>query len=636
MKKIFLLLLITLRTFSQEDTIKLKEIEVNANRVSSLYKDELRIIQIIDQKDLKQLPVKSLADILDYYCGIDVRQRGPNGVQSDVSIRGSNYEQVLIMINGIPVNDPQTGHHNFNIPININVIDRIEILSGSDARRYGANAFAGAINFVTKTNEPKKLIGSLSGGDYKYLEAQLTTNIKLLQTNQLISLNHNRSNGYRENTDFNNSHIFWQISKEKENNNTLAMFAFENKAFGANSFYTPKFPYQFEQTRSFLTNLTNKYYWKNNNTWTVQAYYRQHHDRFELFRENYKDIIAPSWYKNHNYHMTQVFGSQTNTSLNSKLGKTTLGIDYKYEKIFSNVLGEPMNDTIKAPFEKNGKFTKKANKTYYSIFIDHYINLKKIILSTGLMSTYLSTNNLYFYPGIDIGYKAFNDKINLYTSINRSLRLPTYTELYYKDAAHEANNLLKPEEAWNYETGFKFKYEKIFFQLALFYREAKNVIDWVRIAPTDKWQTANITNVNTSGIDVNIVYFNNADSYINKVILSYTYCSINKLSENYYSKYSLDILKNKLAISINHKVVKQIKATWTAIYQERQGTYTEYPSGLEKTYKPFITVDGKISYNFNNLEIYINGTNLFDTYYYDIANIPMPGRWVKGGICFSF
>ncbi len=628
-----LFLIIAISLISQTDTIKLKEIEINSNRVSTAYNKQLRVVQIINKEELNNLPISSISDLLDYAGSIDVRQRGTHNVQSDVSIRGGNYEQVLIMLNGIPVNDPQTGHHNMNIPIDINIIERIEIFSGGDARRYGASAFTGAINIVTKSEFENKFILSLCGGDFKYFDAQASASFKIFNTQQIIAFNHYQSDGYRKNTDFHHNQVMWKAIHKKENQNLIAIIAAEDKSFGANSFYTPKFPDQYEQTRTLFSSLSNKYYLQKS-TWTFQAYYRQHHDRFELFRHDLPSFTIPTWYKQHNYHMTQVFGTQSNISFNTKAGKTILGIDYRYENILSNILGEPMNDTIPAPFEKNGKFTRKASKSYLSAFGDHSIHINKFALSCGLMITYLSSKQFYYYPGLDLGY-YINKNLTLFSSLSRSLRLPTYTELYYKDPAHTGNKNLKPEEAWNYEAGFKYFGNILQFQAAYFYRKGYNIIDWVRINPSDKWVSENITTVNTTGADLYILYNHcsvKTKSLLQQIRFNYSYISIAKQSKDYYSKYALDVLRNKISLFLEHKIFKNIKASWAILYHERMGTYTEFSTNTEKKYKPYITLDGKITYKYKKAELYISGSNLLDTYYYDIANIPMPGRWVKGGI----
>lgn len=621
---------------AQNDTIKLKEIEVSANRINSNYKQDLRLVQVIEKDELRFLPVKSLSEILDYMVNVDIRQRGIHNVQADISIRGGNYEETLVMINGIPVNDPQTGHHNLNIPINMNNVERIEILLGGDARRYGANAFTGAINIITKEAVKNNLSVSLGIGDFEYYEGQTSATFNLANMQNFISLSHYQSNGYRPNTDFIHSQGMWQISHKKINNRFQLLFALENKAFGANSFYTPKYPFQFEQTHTLFSSLTNKHLWQKT-VLTTQFYYRQHHDKFELFRHDLPSSIVPSWYTGHNYHMTQVAGGQSYVNFNLRMGKTTVGADYRYEHIYSNVLGELMNDTLFDPFESEGKFTREAQKVYTSFFVDQEIHLKKWIISAGIMATYLYKDKLYFYPGTEVAYD-FKKYFTLFVSCNRSLRLPTYTELYYKDAANKGNINLKPEEANNYEFGIKFNRKIWQSQIAYFYRQGKNIIDWIRATETDIWHSENITEVNTSGVDFSSVFNNSVlhpKSVLKQVRLNYSYTTITKQNGQFYSKYALDVLRNKIAMLVTNRITEKLSFSWTLMYHERMGTYTEYPSGLEKLYKPYVTVDAKISFTLNNFKFYVSGTNLFNTYYYDIANIPMPDRWVKGGIIWS-
>lgn len=632
----FIFFFVLTQGYSQNDTIKLKEIEINANRVSTTYKNNLRLIQVISKEELQKMPIQSLTDVLDYMGAVDVRQRGMNNVQADVSIRGGNYEQTLVMINSVAINDPQTGHHSMNIPIDMGMIERIEVLSGGDARRYGANAFSGVINIITKEFTENNLTVALSGGDFKYFDGQLSGMFKIGNIQNIVAFSRYQSDGYRNNTDFNHTQFTWQGTQHRNNQHLQALIALEDKAFGANSFYTPKYPNQFEQTHTLFSSLTNKYIFQKT-AWTTQVYYRQHHDRFELFRHDLPASQIPTWYQNHNYHLTQVLGGQSNVAIHSSLGKTTLGIDYRYEHIYSNILGELMNDTMDAPFETNGFFTRKAQKSYFSIFADHYIQWHRFHFSTGLMTTYLSTEQFYFYPGADIGYQL-DSALTLYGSISQSLRLPTYTELYYKDAANEGNINLKPEQATNYETGLKFNKDALQMQLSFFYRQGENIIDWVRLNATDKWHSENISLVNTMGVEFTSLY--NLDYlfpkfFIKKIRFNYAYIDITKQTGNYYSKYALDVLKHKVSLSLEHKITKQCFASWTVLYHQRMGTYSEYPSGLEKSYTPYLTVDGKINYQYKQIHFYISGSNLFNTYYYDIANIPMPGRWVKGGIVWT-
>ncbi|MCK4631428.1 MAG: TonB-dependent receptor, partial [Bacteroidales bacterium] len=114
----------------QIDTVEIKEIVVSGQRSPSIHSELNRVVTVIRKEQIRNAPVQSLQEILEYAVNIDVRQRGNFGVQADISIRGGSFEQTLILLNGIKINDPQTGHHNLNIPIDINSIERIEILEG--------------------------------------------------------------------------------------------------------------------------------------------------------------------------------------------------------------------------------------------------------------------------------------------------------------------------------------------------------------------------------------------------------------------------------------------------------------------------------------------------------------------------
>ncbi|HBX87582.1 MAG TPA: vitamin B12 receptor, partial [Marinilabiliaceae bacterium] len=94
--------------------------------------------------------------------GVDIRERGPLGMQADVSMRGGSFDQVMILLNGINISDPQTGHHGLNLPVDLESIERVEILRGPAARVYGPNAFDGAINFVTKSSSQNEVYASVS------------------------------------------------------------------------------------------------------------------------------------------------------------------------------------------------------------------------------------------------------------------------------------------------------------------------------------------------------------------------------------------------------------------------------------------------------------------------------------------
>ena len=166
----YLLVATPQNSFAQADTVlvnnnrKLDEVVVSAQRASVTYSQMARVVTIMDKEAIESAPVQSLQDLLEYVLNVDVRQRGNHGVQADVSIRGGSFDQTMILLDGVNITDPQTGHLSLNLPVDIESIERVEVLQGPGARVYGPNAFSGAINFITGTGNKNNLKANISVG----------------------------------------------------------------------------------------------------------------------------------------------------------------------------------------------------------------------------------------------------------------------------------------------------------------------------------------------------------------------------------------------------------------------------------------------------------------------------------------
>jgi len=635
MDKKIILLLLTLYSvfaFSQESILVLQEAEISTSRVPIVYNESGRIITLISQEEIALLPVSSIDELLNYVMSVDVRQRGAQGVQSDISIRGGSFEQFAILLNGVKVNDPQTGHHNLNIPLDLSCVKQIEILMGSGARIYGPNAFSGAINIITKAPNNHGMKVQTEFGDYNYRNINTSYYKKIGKLNHFVSAGNKYSSGYRHNTDFNISNFFWFADGYYKTGKIIMQAGYNDKKFGANSFYSPAYPEQYEQTRSFISSIRNETKGKLN--LNTQLYYRRHQDRFELFRD-YKN--AAIWYNNHNYHVSHTYGIDVNSWFSWLGGKSAFGCDFRREIIFSNVLGELLNDTLPVLFEPNGFFIRSGNRNIYSFFADHVIYYNKFIFSAGAMIYLNSDISPQIFPGIDISY-ALSNNTSIIGSMSKTIRMPSYTELYYKSPNHLSNPNLKPEEAVSSEIGIKYINTGIQAGTAFFYRNSNNSIDWVRLSDSLLWQSSNITEIQSLGNEVFIKILPSTFTDNNPITLintSFTYNIVQKSSEQYYSQYALDYLKYKANISLYHNIYKDLKAVWTCTHQHREGTYTSFPSKNEVSYKAFTTIDGKMYYDVNNFRFYIEASNIFNANYFDLGNIPMPGRWFKSGIIYS-
>uniref|UniRef100_UPI003216BB76 TonB-dependent receptor plug domain-containing protein n=1 Tax=uncultured Draconibacterium sp. TaxID=1573823 RepID=UPI003216BB76 len=643
---------ITMATEQDTSEVKMQydldEIEVSAQRSPAMYSQVARIISVIESKEIEAAPAQSVQDLLEYIAGVDVRQRGTEGVQADVSVRGGTFDQTLILLNGINITDPQTGHHNLNLPVSLAQIERIEILEGPAARVYGPNAFSGAVNIVTKQNKGDSMQALLAGGSFGFFDGNLSGSFQTGEMSHMIAINGKRSDGYITNTDFTEFNGFYSNRFDSEKGTLKFQVGLTQKGFGANSFYTPKYPNQFEETKTLFTSL--KWEGKGKLHLTPSVYYRRNQDRFELYRtDKYKSTsngfsvwgndTVPSWYKSHNYHLTNVYGANLNSWFKWELGKTAFGLEYRSEHIYSNTLGLVMDEPKDVPGE-DAQFTKSDTRNIISGFFEHAAYINNWIITAGVMANSISGSDLGLnvFPGIDVSYKV-SEGVKLYSSYNTSLRMPTFTDLYYDGPTNIGNPDLKPEKSATFEGGLKLNRSLIKGHAVVFHRRGKNIIDWV-LNENEVWKPQNLTEVNNFGLELqtNLLFRNRYGSKYPNLQFSYLNNNLQKQESDFISNYVLDNLKHKLVGSVNQQIIRNLSLDLRFVYQDREGTYTKFENKVsvgEVEYDPFLTCDGKLSYQNRGVTVFTSVNNLFDVKYNDIGNVIQPGRWIKIGVSYN-
>ena len=618
----------TIQTVKQYE---LEEISVEALRSPAVYSEAVRAVTVVRKETLQAGAASSLPEVLRHLPGIDIRQRGPEGIQADISLRGGSFDQTLIMVNGINVSDPQTGHHNFNLPIPHSIIERIEILEGSGSRLYGPNAFSGVINIITTPGTENQYKASLVAGSHGFGDANLSATLRTGKFATQVAMQAKKSDGYIKNTDFLTGNLFLQTRGSVAGGTLDLQSSMLTKAFGANAFYTPLYPEQFEETLTHLSSVR----WTGNILvpFTIAAYLRTNSDRFELFRYD-----APAWYKGHNYHRTAASGAYANAHITHAAGKTSAGIEIRNEMILSNVLGVPIENPIKVSGEE-AFYTRKIARMGLSLFADHTIVAGNFQANAGIMGYLFGSepNKWKFFPGIDIAYN-FSPSFSLYSSIGKSLRLPTFTDLYYNGPTNIGNPDLKPEEVLHVDAGIKLKSRIASGIISLYQQKGTDLIDWVRRPEEVKWSTTNHGIMIATGISAQIELFPSltagSKSFVRQVTAGFNAQSLKKEEADFISYYIADHLRHKFNLGINHRIARAISAQWNLTYTNRSGSYTAYSGTqpVETRYQPFCLLDGKLAWDLGKIELFLSATNLGNAIYYDFGNIPQPGRWMKFGI----
>ena len=623
-----------------EKLYELEEVEVTGSRVPLTVSQAARIVTVLDREAIAAAPVQSINDLLKYAAGVDVRQRGDMGVQTDISIRGGTFDQITILLNGINICDPQTGHNAADFPVELSEIERIEVLEGPAGRVYGTSSLVGAINIVTRTAKDSGAEVFADGGSYGYFKGGAIVNhVKNGLSNQ-VSGSYSRSDGFSRskagnlNADFKYARLFYQGRYENDQVDVRWHAGFTNKDYGANTFYSTLSDEQFEHVRKYYTAVQAEtkgdvYHFK------PSVYWNRSDDRFEFYR----GMPEKSPF---NYHQTDVYGVNLNNYIQTFLGKTAFGAEFRNEGVRSTSLGEPLNSPIKVP-GADADFTLGLNRTNLSFHLEHNIVLRRFTLSAGVIAVKNTGNEMKFrfYPGVDASYQFARDW-KVYASYNTSLRMPTFTELYYSVGGHKADKYLKPEEMQAVEVGVKYLRPGIRGTLSLYRYHGTDMIDWIKdISQGDDapWQSVNHAVINTMGAEASVLVdireLMQRDAFVRSVNVSYSYIDQDKeTTPNLQSKYALEYLRHKFVAQANFRIWKLLEMNVSYRWQDRMGNYQKGNSMVP--YEPYSLVDARLSWNAPQYKIYVEGNNLLNKTYYDHGNIPQPGIWVRAGASYRF
>jgi len=574
--------------FSQEEKIeKLDEVVISSSRIDIPFNENSRTISIISKEDIRMSTATNLADLLQNYTGVDVRRRGIDGMQSDLYIRGGSFDQTLVLIDGIKTENPQSGHHTMNMMIPIENIERIEIIKGPAARVFGQNAFTGAINIVTKKNIASQLSGELGYGSFHSMRLALTGGLDLKNSAHLVHFSRNTSDGYRYNTDFKNQSIFLKSKFNTKNTPIDVVATFMERKFGANGFYaSPNFKDQYEETQSSLIGVSTAIA-KDRLLYKPKIYWKRGQDMYLFIRDD------PDFFRN--LHITNKIGGELNMSYDSNLGTTGVGMDIAKVFIVSNNLGD-------------------HDRTMITAFLEHRFQLidDKLDLSPGIAATYYSDFDFQAFPGIDMGY-AINSRFKVYGNIGYTYRIPTYTDLYYSSPTTEGNSNLNPEKALAEEIGIKYISKNLTANVAFFYRDAKDLIDYVKINEDDKWKAENLAQVRTKGIETEIQHRFQVLSFSQKLSFGYTFLEDDIQEQDIpFSRYSLNSIKHQVTASFDSQFLKYLRQNLVFRFVER-------PDGTQ-----YNVVDFKLTANYQNLECSGVFNNIFNTEYTETNLVPMP------------
>lgn len=611
---------------SQESrNYQLEELVVSSSRVPIDLNRSARVVTVLDSIAIKVSPAHTVNDLLKYAIGVDVRQRGGMGIQTDISMRGGTSDQIAILINGINVCDPQTGHFALDLPMDKSDIERIEILEGPAGRIYGTSSLVGAINIITKKPVKSSADVRLEGGSHGSFSGTARGAIANGKYSNSISFGYGRSDGYLRNSegglnsDFDAFKVFYQGRYDGSDADISWLAGLSDKAFGANTFYSVKYDDQYEHTSKAYFAVQAET--KGRIHFKPSVYWMHSRDRFELLRGDESKVPF-------NYHRTNVYGLNLGSYFNWKLGKTAFGAEMRNEDVLSTTLGDSLN----APKHIQGtdrEYSLGKNRTNISLYLEHNVLLRRLTFSGGVTAVKNTGSEMSFrlYPGADMSVRI-GENWKAYASWNTSLRMPTFTELYYSVGGHKADKYLKPEEMTAYEAGLKYSRSWLSAQACVYLHRGRNMIDWIRdssLGDEAVWTSVNHTRINAVGEEISFMVdmpsLLGRNFFLKSLYLGWSHIDQDKnAGENIQSQYSLEYLRNKVVAKADMNISGAVDVNLSWRWQQRAGNYV-----------PYSVFDARIGWR----QFFVNIENLLNHEYSDFGGVPQPKLWVSAGVTVS-
>jgi len=530
----------------------------------------------------------SVVDYLQLDPSIDMEQRGPDGVQADLSIRGSTFEQSLVLVNGLRVNDAQSGHHNMDLPLPLEAIARIEVLHGAGSTFYGADAMGGAVNLITAPPLATEVRALAGFGNYGFNQQRLLASFLGRGWSEQLSGSRDFSTGFAPDRDFRSSLLASETRIRSALGTSDVLLAGSDRPFGANQFYGP-YP-SWERTKNWFASLLQDL----GATTSLAFGYRRHSDEFVLVRDD------PALYENN--HIDQSW--QATVRRTSSVGEHSTfayGLDAQGDEIDSNNLGH---------------HARNRGAGYLNLDTQLW---QRVFLSLGTREEIFSGGHDELAPAA-AGAIWLGGAWRLRASVSRAFRLPTYTDLYYSDPADLGNPLLKPESAWDYEGGLEWKPAGRFFaQVTVFQRRDHNDIDYVKpaTAPADPWQATNVPYLAFTGAEASVGW---RISSWQLVQLGYTGLhGSTQAPAGLISKYVFNYPSNNAVVSWLGQFRKLFTARTRLGITQRVGQ------------DPYAVWDIAVARAGGHIRPYLQASNVTNTGYQEIPGVVMPGRSLAAG-----
>jgi iron complex outermembrane receptor protein len=526
-------------------------------------------------------------DYLHADSSVDLRQRGPNAVQGDLSIRGSTFGQTLVLLNGLRLNDAQSAHHNLDQPIPTDSLQRIEVFRGAGSAFYGSDAVGGSVNFITGPPKVSEVRVGSAIGNFGVNQQNASLAYVGRGWNEQLSFERDFSSGFRPDRDYRSISTFSDSGLHTALGNTLVMLGYSDKPFGADQFYGDF--NSWERTKGWFAGVEQDL----GEHTQFHLGYRRHTDVFILFRDN------PAFFSNN--HISESW--QTALRRKQPLGQNSTffyGAEGFHDSIDSTNLG-------------------RHARSREAIYVDYDLRaFGRYSFSAAAREEFFGAGQAEFSPTVSAGV-TLKAGWKLKGSASRAFRLPTYTDLYYHDPGNVGNPDLRPEHSWNYEGGLQWdtggRYNA---DVTVFHRRDRDVIDYLK-SPT-VYIATNIQSLNFTGVETSLEA---RLPHQQRVRLSYSgLYGVQRTLNGQQTKYTFNYPVHDAIVSWQGVLPGKF------IAGSRVGVVSRYQRD------PYALWEASLGREFRYVRAHLSLANITDTQYEEIDGVIMPGRTVLFGLEF--
>ncbi|HEX5854851.1 MAG TPA: TonB-dependent receptor [Thermoanaerobaculia bacterium] len=568
-------------------------------------------VRVVTREEIAAMPgVRAVPDVLMTVVGIDVRRRGLYGTQADIGIRGSDFNGTLLLVDGQPATDPQSGHLSADFDVPLGAVERIEILSGGGSALWGSSAVGGVVNIVTRGADLGRSnmqcethyghgSHSLDAGGYR-AAMRVSGSVSAA-----VDWERTENSGFRDDTESASGLLRVSGRWDTRAGPVALGLGYASRNFGAYSFYGTTFPNQQESTRTRTATLSSTLTlggW----TLTPSAFVRAHHDDFVLVRSD------PSFYENLHDTVTGLVRAAARHALFG--GTLAFGAEAGRETISSTNLGSHGRD-------HGALFTEFAHA--WDAAAPAAGSLR-----AGLRLDMYEGYGSRLSPYAGAAWGALPG-LTLRTSFGTSFRAPSFTELYYVDPQNVGNPDLRPEKAWNAEVGTALAAGALTLDAAYFHRHATDLIDFVRSSPSEPFSARNVRQADTDGVEASADWTRGRPAFLTQLRIQAAYLFVDLASLSAAAggatqgKYVLDPLHAKWDVAAGVTLPLGLSATSRLSYFSR-------PSFADGVWLLSARLSWQV-FQGRILEFFVDGDNLGNVRYEEVAGVPLPRRTFFGG-----